>query len=949
MRTTIEILGARVHNLRDVSLQIPRDRLVVVTGVSGSGKSSLAFDTLYAEGQRRLMASMSSYVRRFVAQQDKPDVDFVNGLSPVISIEQKTLSRNPRSTVGTLTDIWDHLRVLAAAIGTPHCPFCSAEVLVRTPHQVAERVMGLSDGATVEIRAPVLPSWAETREELQQRIRHHGFRFAYDGEERLDLGDDLARPDADATPLSAVVDTLVAGPDVRRRVVASLTDAQSLCDGLFTLHGIDLSDDDEARLLDGLGCAHHVLSLPLHHGGFTFNDPAGACATCTGLGTAMRVHPELLVPDPSRSIGDGALVKEAYNHDPNTWGGRIFYTLHVHKGLPLDVPWRELPEAMRRLVLYGLPDEVLEVVIDPRARTGQHYAGRELRFDGVIPKIEKHYQWHRKRGESNPWMDDYLKKVMVEYPCPDCDGTRLKRTRATVTVGEHTLPALGAMHLEALLAALGELPVPDHQRQVADTLLREITARLELLIGIGLDYLTLDRRSATLSGGESQRIRLSTQIGSGLMGMLYVLDEPSIGLHPKDNARMVATLRKLVDLGNTVVVVEHDPETIRAADHIVEVGPGPGVHGGRIVACAPAAEVLADPATLTGRWMSGEERIAVPPKRRKPTGWLTVRGARHNNLMNLDVAIPLGCFVCVTGASGSGKSSLVHDIVHLQLTKLLDDSRVLAGDHDALEGAHVIDGVIDIDQAPIGSSSRSNPATYVGCYDNIRKLFARTDEAQARGYKPGRFSFNTAGGRCETCQGNGVVTTQMSFLPDVEVECPACNGARFNSETLSITWRGHSIADVLNLSLEDGLALFEGQRAIVRKLQMLCDLGLGYLTLGHPAPSLSGGEAQRVKLATELSKLKRGKHLLYILDEPTTGLHLADTHDLLLALQRLVASGHSVVVIEHDMDVVKTDDWVIDLGPEGGHRGGQLVAQGTPEEVAACAASHTGRFLAELL
>ncbi|MBX2800078.1 MAG: excinuclease ABC subunit UvrA [Myxococcales bacterium] len=941
MRTTIEIVGARVNNLRNVSVELPRDQLIALTGVSGSGKTSLAFDTLYAEGQRRLMKSMSSYARRFVQQQKKPDVDFVNGLSPVVSIEQKTVSRSPRSTVGTATDIWDHLRVLAATVGVPHCPWCAAELTTHTAHQLAERLMALPAGTEVELRAPVVAHWGETLEEIAERVRHHGYRHAWLDGQRVDLGDDL--PDADREPghLEAIVDTVVVDGPLQRRVAASLADAASLSDGLFSLH---------APVPVGLGCeAHGIVSLPLHHGGFTFNDPAGACPTCTGLGTAMRVHPALLVPDPSRTLSGGALIKEAFNCDPNTWGGRMLWTLHRSKGLPLDVPYEQLSAEHVDMLLQGTGDEVLTVEIPPTAKRGQHYAGRDRRFVGVIPGIERSYQHHRKRGESNAWVDDYLKKVMVEYACPDCAGTRLKRVRSSVTVGGATLPQLGALHLEDLLAFLRTFTVPAEHQAVADILLREITGRLELLVGIGLDYLTLDRRSGTLSGGESQRIRLSTQIGSGLMGMLYVLDEPSIGLHPKDNARMVATLRKLVDLGNTVVVVEHDPDTIRASDFLVEIGPGPGVHGGTVTAAGPTPQVLADPSTLSGQWFGGAKSIAVPPERRTPSAWLGVRGARHNNLADLDVDLPLGVLCCVTGASGSGKSSLVHDIVHKKLINLLQDSRVLSGEHDALEGAEQIHGVIDIDQTPIGASSRSNPATYVGIYDHIRKLFAATEGAKARGYKPARFSFNVAGGRCETCQGDGQITTKMSFLPDVQVDCPACKGARFNADTLQVTFAGLSIADVLDLSIEDATTVFAEQRPIHRKLAVLAELGLGYLTLGHPAPLLSGGEAQRVKLATELSKLKRGKHLLYLLDEPTTGLHLADVDRLLHSLSRLVAAGHSVLVIEHNLDVIKTADWVIDLGPEGGHRGGQLLAAGPPEVVAATEASHTGRFLKPLL
>jgi excinuclease ABC subunit A len=705
------------------------------------------------------------------------------------------------------------------------------------------------------------------------------------------------------------------------------------------------------KFYDGFGCdKHHLVAGVMHHGQFTFNDPSGACPTCAGIGTAMRVHPALLVPDPTRSLNAGAFVHAALSNTKDSWGGRVLHSLAVHYGFSLDTPYRDLAPKYVDILLHGTKGELFEVVLPPGAKQGQQHAGKKIKFNGVVGQLEHNYRWYRKQGTSNAGMDEYLKKVMVEYDCPECGGARLKRARRLVTVADRSLYEIGQMHLVELLAFLRSIKPNVRNKAVADTILKEVTTRLELLIAIGLDYLSLNRGSSTLSGGESQRIRLSSQIGSGLMGMLYVLDEPSIGLHPKDNVKMIATLKRLRDMGNTVLVVEHDADTIRAADHVIEIGPGPGVHGGKVVAEGTLKKILADKNSLTGSYLSGRRVIGAARPRRVANGKaLTVHGARKNNLRNITVEIPLEQFVCVTGASGSGKSSLIHEIVQKQLYSVLHDSRVLAGEHDSLTGNEHVSDVINIDQSPIGRSSRSNPATYIGFYDAIRKLFAETAEATRRGFTASTFSFNVKGGRCEECSGEGTITTQLSFMPDVEVICPTCKGARYNHETLEIKYHDKNIAEVLDLSIEDGVAFFADQPTIAHKISVLKELGLGYLKLGHPSTILSGGEAQRVKLAAELGKLKRGNHNVYILDEPTTGLHFADIDRLLESLNGLVEKGHSVIVIEHNLDVIKMADYVIDLGPEGGHKGGELIACGSPEEIAACKKSHTGRFLAEVL
>ena len=952
MQKTIDVQNARENNLKNVSIKLPRDKLIVVTGVSGSGKSSLAFDTVYAEGQRRLLASMSSYAKRFVGQLKKPNVDFVNGLSPVVSIDQKTIGSNPRSTVGTLTDISDYLRMLYASIGTPHCPYCEKKIPVKTPHQMMEHMLALPKGTVVEVRAPVFKIYGEDYEYTVEQIRVNGYRRARINGKETDLGGNVELDDDKDYRIEAIVDQFVVEAGIDKQVVTSLEHGLKLGDGLLIFEVTSrLAKTRKDKFYKGYGCSDDkVVAGTMHHRNFTFNDPSGACPTCTGLGTGMKVHPQLLVPDPTRSLNDGAFVKEALQCKKETWGGRMLYSLSKAFKFSLDKPFNKLPKKTIDLLLYGSKGKKFKIKIPPGSKQQHKSEGKEISFRGVITQIEHTYRWYKKRGESSDGIDSYLKKIMVEHPCPECGGARLKRSRRLVTINKCNLYEAGQMHLVELTSFLKSIKPTAKQKGVVNIILREVTSRLELLISIGLDYLNLNRTSSTLSGGEAQRIRLSSQIGSGLMGMLYVLDEPSIGLHPKDNVKMIETLRRLRDIGNTVIVVEHDEDTIRAADHIVEIGPGPGIHGGEIVVDGTIKEILKCKNSPTGMYLSERASIEVPSIRR-PAGQnqILIQGARENNLRNLDIAIPLGQFVCVTGASGSGKSSLVHEILYKKLYNLLHDSRVLSGDHDELVGHEFVDDVINVDQSPIGRSPRSNPATYIGFYDNIRKLFAATEESKRRKYTTSRFSFNVKGGRCEECSGEGTIVTKLSFMPDVEVTCPTCKGDRYNQETLEVTYQDKNISQILGMSIEEGVDFFADQATILRKLTVMYDLGLGYLTIGHPSTILSGGEAQRVKLASELGKLKRGKHNLYILDEPTTGLHFADIDRLLLSLTRLVDNGHSVIVIEHNLDVIKTADHIIDLGPEGGHKGGKIMASGTPEKVAKSKSSHTGRFLKEYL
>ncbi|HSC28888.1 MAG TPA: excinuclease ABC subunit UvrA [Vicinamibacterales bacterium] len=948
-RTTIAVKGARVHNLKNISVEIPRDSLVVVTGLSGSGKSSLAFDTIYAEGQRRYMESLSSYAKRFVAQVSKPDVDFVFGLSPVISIEQKTIATNPRSTVGTMTDIASYLNLLFATIGEPHCPRTGEPAPGRTSSQILEAILTLPEGAEIELRAPTFKIYGEDLDVVFTEVRKKGCRRMIIDGRPVDISDEVNLDESSVEHMDAVVDRFVVSRKHEKAIKAGIAATLLVGDGLLRAHVVKGVGKAQAERFYGALCSatHHFVYGDITPEYFVFNNPESACRTCGGLGVDKLTHPELLIPDPQRSILGGCFIREAFRYNPETWDGRMMYSLAMALDFPLDAPWRDLPEPVRHAILYGLDSRkiVMRTPPDAKVRRDDH-EGREVGFGGIARRIERWYRSYRLRGETSSKMEEWLDKVMVEHTCPDCKGARLRATRLLFTIAGRTIYDVGQLNFDELYAFLGTIRPAGRGADAGRQVLKEIRSRLELLLGIGLDYLNFNRRSSTLSGGESQRIRLSTQIGSGLMGMLYVLDEPSIGLHPKDNVKMIATLESLRDIGNTVIVVEHDEDTIRAADHLVEMGPGPGVHGGRVVVQGSLDDLLGCKASPTGHFLSGKRSIATPGKRRQGDGRaLTVRRARENNLKSIDVTFPLGMLVAITGASGSGKSTLVNEILYKALWKRLEDTRTLPGDHDGVDGMEHVHKVVNIDQSPIGRNSRSNPATYVGFYDTIRDLFAATPASVERDYKPGRFSFNVKGGRCEECQGEGAITTQLYFMPDVEVTCGACKGARFNAETLEVTLRGKTIDDVLKMSVEEGVEFFAGEPAVRRKIEVLNDLGLGYLTLGQSATTLSGGEAQRIKIATELSRLQRSKHTVYILDEPTTGLHLADVERLLASLNRLVDAGHTVLLIEHHMDVIKTADHVIDLGPEGGHAGGEVVVTGTPDEIAACKASHTGRFL----
>jgi excinuclease ABC subunit A len=942
------VQGARVHNLKNISVEIPRDKLIVVTGLSGSGKSSLAFDTLYAEGQRRYMESLSSFAKRFVAQVAKPDVDFVFGLSPVISIEQKTIASNPRSTVGTMTDIASYLNLLFATIGEPRCPRTGEPTPSKTAGQILEAVLSLPEGAELELRAPVFKVYGEELDFVLTEVRKKGCRRLIIDGKPVDMSEEVELDGSKVRHMDAVVDRLTVGRRHEKAIKAAIAATLLVGDGLLQAQVVKgASKAESERFYRGLCSATHRFVygdiLPEY---FMFNNPESACRTCGGLGVHKLTHPELLVPDPGRSIRGGCFVREAFKYNPDTWDGRLMSSLAGALRFSLDTPWEKLPEPVRQAVLNGI-DRKIVLSRPPEAKgSREEWEGKEVGFGGIARRIERRYRRYRQKGEANSGMEAWLDNVMVEHTCPDCNGARVRATRLCFTIAGKTIHEVGQLNFDELHAFLGNVKPTGRGADAGEQVIKEIRGRLELLLGIGLDYLNLNRRSGTLSGGESQRIRLSTQIGSGLMGMLYVLDEPSIGLHPKDNVKMIATLESLRDIGNTVVVVEHDEDTIRAADHLVEMGPGPGVHGGTVVVQGTLADLLACEASPTGQFLSGKRSIAVPGRRRKGNGkTLAVRGARENNLKSVDVTFPLGKLVAITGASGSGKSTLVNEVLYKALWKRLVDTRTLPGEHDGIDGVEHVHKVVNIDQSPIGRNSRSNPATYVGFYDTIRDLFTRAPLSVERGYKAGRFSFNVKGGRCEECQGEGVITTQLYFMPDVEVTCGACKGARFNGETLEVTLRGKTIDDVLNMSVEEGVGFFAGEPAVGKKIEVLNDLGLGYLTLGQSATTLSGGEAQRIKVSTELSKLQRSKHTIYILDEPTTGLHLADVQRLLESLNRLVDAGHTVLLIEHHLDVIKTADHVIDLGPDGGHGGGEVVVTGTPEEVAACEASHTGSFL----
>ena len=949
VRTSVAVQGARVHNLKNVSVEIPRDSLVVITGLSGSGKSSLAFDTIYAEGQRRYLESLSSFAKRFVAQVTKPDVDFVFGLSPVISIEQKTIASNPRSTVGTMTDIASYLNLLFATIGEAHCPRTGERVPVRSASQILEAILSLPEGTEIELRAPVFKVYGEELDFVFTELRKKGCRRLIVDGKPYDLSEQLALEGSEVRHMDVVVDRFIVSRTHEKAIRAGIASTLLVGDSLMQVHVSGGADRKPVERFYGALCSRtwHFVYGDIGPAFFVFNKPESACRTCGGLGVDKLTHPELLVPDPDRSIAGGCFVREAFKYNPDTWDGRMMFSLATALGFGLNVPWKDLPESDRHSILYGIEPRKVALITPPEARVKRaNDEGREVGFSGIARRIERYYRRYRQSGEANSRMEAWLDKVMVEHTCPDCEGARLPATRLLFKVEGRSIHEVGQLNFDELHAFLARVKPHGAGADAGRHVLKEIRGRLELLLGIGLDYLNFNRRSATLSGGESQRIRLSTQIGSGLMGMLYVLDEPSIGLHPKDNVKMIATLERLRDIGNTVIVVEHDEDTIRAADHLIEMGPGAGVHGGRVVVQGTIDDFLKCKQSPTGQFLSGKRVITTPRTRRGGNGkTLTVRGARENNLKNLTVGFPLGQLVAITGASGSGKSTLVNEILYKALWKRLVDTRTLPGDHDSVDGIEHVHKVVNIDQSPIGRNSRSNPATYVGFYDTIRDLFTQAPLAQERGYQAGRFSFNVKGGRCEECQGEGSITTQLYFMPDVEVTCGVCKGARFNGETLEVTVRGKTIDDVLNMSIEEGVGFFAQEPTIRKKIEVLSALGLGYLTLGQSATTLSGGEAQRVKIASELSTLQRSKHTVYILDEPTTGLHLADVERLLEALNRLVDAGHTVLLIEHHMDVIKTADHVIDLGPEGGHAGGEIVVTGTPEDVARCRASHTGRFL----
>ena len=935
------IHGAREHNLRNVTLDLPRDRLIVFTGLSGSGKSSLAFDTIYAEGQRRYVESLSAYARQFLGQMEKPDVDFIEGLSPAISIDQKSTSRNPRSTVGTITEIYDYLRVLFARIGQPHCPKCGRPVGRQTPDQIVDQVMELPEGTKFQVLAPIVRGRKGEYERMLADLAKKGFsRARIDGKVR-ELTDKIRLDRYYKHDIDVVVDRLVAKSDIRRRVADSVETALQLAEGIVAL-AVQTDGEDHEEVVNfsqKLACPYDGISFDeLAPRNFSFNSPYGACPTCDGLGMRLEVDPELVVADPSLSLSEGAV--SAWSGRVDGYWSRLLEAVAEAHGFSVDTPWAKLPRSAHDVVLYGSDRSVR---VSYRNRYGRQRSYTTT-FEGVITNIERRHD----EAESDS-ARDRLEQHMREVACRACKGARLKPESLAVTVGGINIWELTRQSIADEVAFLDTVQLSEREHMIAERVLREIRARMQFLLDVGLAYLTLDRGSATLAGGEAQRIRLATQIGSGLVGVLYILDEPSIGLHQRDNRRLIDTLLRLRDLGNTLIVVEHDEATIDAADWIVDIGPGAGERGGEIVYAGDLEGLLTCDASMTGAYLSGKRSIPTPQVRRLPGDrWLKVAGAREHNLKNVDVAIPLGCFVCVTGVSGSGKSTLVQDVLLRALMQKVNRSRIVPGKHRRITGWEEIDKVIDIDQSPIGRTPRSNPATYIGVFDHIRGLFSQLPEARVRGYKPGRFSFNVRGGRCENCAGDGQIKIEMHFLPDVYVTCEVCKGRRYNRETLEVRYRGRTIADVLDMSVGEALVFFQNIPVIARHLQTVSDVGLGYIRLGQPAPTLSGGEAQRVKLASELSKRATGR-TFYVLDEPTTGLHFDDISKLLSVLERLVQAGNTVLVIEHNLDVVKTADWLIDLGPEGGDGGGEIVVAGTPEEVAAHPTSYTGAFLAEVL
>jgi len=939
------IRGAREHNLKDVSLDLPRDSLIVFTGLSGSGKSSLAFDTIFAEGQRRYVESLSAYARQFLGQMDKPDVDFIEGLSPAVSIDQKSTSKNPRSTVGTITEVYDYLRLLYARIGRPHCPVCGSPIERQTPQQIVDRVLALEEGRRFQVLAPVIRARKGEYVELFRSLQSQGFsRARIDGDiHSLDQPPTLNKQQKHT--IEVVVDRLAVKESSKRRLTDSVETALNLASGLVVLDFVDLPDDDpgrELRFSEKMSCPneHAIDTDELEPRSFSFNSPFGACPECHGLGTRMEVDPELVITDPAATLGEGVVQPWNAAHVKDFFI-RLLGALGDELDFDLNTPWQDLSPKAKKSILDGHPTKVHVRHTNRYGRERSYYSA----FEGVRPYIER-----RHREAESDTSRERFEGYMREVPCPACQGSRLKPVSMSVTIGDRNIADVCALPINETADFLRSLDLTPRERQIGERVLKEIQERLNFLLDVGLDYLSLDRPSGSLSGGEAQRIRLATQIGAGLVGVLYVLDEPSIGLHQRDNHRLIETLVRLKDLGNTLIVVEHDEDTIRTADWVVDIGPGAGEHGGQIVVSGTVAELLESEHSATGAYLSGRRQIPVPEIRRPRTKGreLTVHGAKANNLRDIDVSFPLGMFVAVTGVSGSGKSTLVNDILYTSLAKQIYNARTVPGRHRKITGVEHVDKVIHVDQSPIGRTPRSNPATYTGVFDHIRKLFASTPEAKMRGYLQGRFSFNVKGGRCEACSGDGTIKIEMNFLPDVYVPCEVCHGARYNRETLEVHYKGKTIAEVLDMPIEEAAEFFAAVPPIARHMKTLCEVGLGYVRLGQPATTLSGGEAQRVKLSSELQKRSTGR-TVYVLDEPTTGLHFEDIRKLLLVLGRLVDQGNTVLVIEHNLDVIKTADWIVDLGPEGGKRGGIVVAEGTPEEVMGTPESHTGAFLKPLL
>ncbi len=935
----IKIRGANEHNLKNVSVDIPRDELVVLTGLSGSGKSSLAFDTIYAEGQRRYMESLSSYARQFLGQMEKPDVESIEGLSPAISIDQKSTNRNPRSTVGTVTEIYDYFRLLYARIGIPHCPVCGKEIMKQTVDQMVDQIMELPERTKIQLLAPVVRGRKGEHVKVLEHAKKSGYvRVIIDGN-MYELTDDIKLEKNKKHNIDIVVDRIAVKPGIEKRLTDSVETVLKLGDGLMT---VDVIGGEPINFSQSFSCPDCGVSIDeIEPRSFSFNNPFGACPVCYGLGYKMEFDVELMIPDESLSIDDGAIVVMGWQSvtEKTSFTRAIMDALAKEYNFSLATPFKDYPDEIRDVILYGTKGRTVKVYYKGQRGEGVY----DVAFEGLIKNVQKRY-----RETSSETMKAEYETFMQITPCSECHGERLKKESLAVTVGDKNIYEVTSMSIIKLQQFLLNLQLSDRQHTIGDQILKEINARIGFLVDVGLDYLTLARATGTLSGGEAQRIRLATQIGSGLVGVAYILDEPSIGLHQRDNDKLLKTLIHLRDLGNSVIVVEHDEDTMKAADYVVDIGPGAGEHGGEVVAVGTAEQIMKNKKSITGAYLSGRIKIPVPAERKKPTGFITVRGARENNLKNIDVTFPLGIMTVVTGVSGSGKSSLVNEILYKHLSKTLNRSRVIPGKHDGIDGLEQLDKVIAIDQSPIGRTPRSNPATYTGVFDQIRDLFAATADAKARGYKKGRFSFNVKGGRCEACSGDGIIKIEMHFLPDVYVPCEVCGGKRYNRETLEVKYKGKSIYDVLNMTVEEAVKFFENVPSIKRKIETLNDVGLSYIRLGQPSTELSGGEAQRIKLATELSKRSTGK-TIYILDEPTTGLHFADVHKLVDILHKLTEGGNTVVVIEHNLDVIKTADHIIDIGPEGGDRGGTVVATGTPEEIVKCKESYTGKYVKKYL